>query len=68
MHPMIWIGGILLGAVVSFVVGYGMRAHHGATRSSSIEQRARQVLEDAGRQAEAATRAAVLKGDRKSVV
>ena len=62
-----WIGGIALGAVVSFFLGYGIRARMGASRLSSAEQKARKLLEEAAGQAEAARRAAVLESREEAL-
>jgi len=55
-----WIGGIVLGAAVAFVLGYFLRARQGLTRLTSAELKARQVLDEANRQAESVKRSAVL--------
>ena len=47
-----WIGGALVGAVVAFVAGYLMRDRVGARRAQSAERRARDVIDQAGREAE----------------
>jgi len=62
MTTMSWIGGIAFGAVVSFFIGFALRARLGATRLTSAEQKAKSLLDEARRQAEAAQRAAALEG------
>ena len=61
------VGGIGLGAVVAFVLGWFVRAQLGARRlRSSAEQRAHAVLEQAAREADSAKRDALLAGPRGS--
>jgi ribonuclease Y len=61
------IGGIVLGAVVSLLVGYQWRARRGASQLQSAEQRARRLVEEAERQAESAQRAAALEGREEAL-
>jgi len=67
MNLWVVIGGILGGAVVSFAVGYLARARLGAARLDSAEQRARGVLDEAARDADAAKRQAVLEGREEAL-
>jgi ribonuclease Y len=67
MEQTIWIGGIVLGAAVSFVVGYVIRARRGATRLSSAERQAQLLLDAAGREAESVRRTAVLEGKEEAL-
>ncbi|HYM81213.1 MAG TPA: ribonuclease Y [Candidatus Limnocylindria bacterium] len=67
MDTTTWIGGIVLGAAVSFGIGYWMRARLGTTRLHSAEQQAQRLLEAAGREAEAAKRGAVVEGKEEAL-
>ena len=61
------VGGIVLGAVVSLLVGYQWRARRGALQLQSAEQRARRLMEEAERQADSAQRAAALEGREEAL-
>ena len=52
------IGGIALGAVVAFFAGYFVRSSIGRDRLTSAERKARDVLEQAAREAESVRRGA----------
>ena len=67
MNPLTWIGGIVLGAVVSFIAGYVVRARIGRRNLQSAERHAQSVLEQAGREAESVRRAAVLEGREEAL-
>ena len=67
MTMMIWIGGILAGAVVAFWAGYRVRARLGLIRLQAAERQAQTVLEQANRDAEAAKRDAVLEGREEAL-
>ncbi|MBI5709982.1 MAG: ribonuclease Y [Candidatus Eisenbacteria bacterium] len=67
MNPLTWIGGIVLGAVVSFFAGYVVRARIGRRNLQSAERLAQSVLEQAGREAESVKRAAVLEGREEAL-
>lgn len=56
------IGGIVLGAVVAFWLGYLLRARLGRIRLQSTERRAASVAEQATRDADTLKRNAVLEG------
>lgn len=60
-------GGIALGAVVSFVVGYAIRARVGHSRARSAEHQAATILEQANREADALKRDATLQGREESL-
>ncbi|MGH7742168.1 MAG: Rnase Y domain-containing protein, partial [Candidatus Eiseniibacteriota bacterium] len=62
-----WIGGALAGAVVAFVAGYLMRDRLGAQRAQSAERRARDVIDQAGREAESVKRDAILEGREEAL-
>jgi len=62
-----WVGGIVLGAVVAFFAGYVLRARLGTGRLTSAEQRARLLLEEAERQADARRRAAELESREEAL-
>ena len=70
MNTGMWIGGIAVGAVVAFVLGWFVRSQLGRARLRSAEHRAQVVLEEAAKNADATKRDALLEGreDRKSVV
>src|SRR5262245_154992 len=61
------VGGIVLGAALAFVLGYWLRARQGQSMRSSAEQQARQLLDEAGRQAEAARRSAALESREEAL-
>ena len=67
MNPLTWIGGIVLGAVVSFIAGYVVRARIGRRNLQSAERHAQSVLDQAGREAESVRRAAVLEGREEAL-
>ncbi len=67
MNPLTWIGGIVLGAVVSFFAGVVVRARIGRRNLQSAERHAQSVLEQAGREAESVRRAAVLEGREEAL-
>jgi ribonuclease Y len=67
MTELIWIGGIVLGAVLAFWVGFLMRARIGARHLGSAERQAQRVIEDAGREAESVRRSAVLEGKEEAL-
>src|SRR3989449_3949030 len=67
MNVTLWIGGIALGAVVSFFLGYLMRARLGALRLQSAERQAASLTEQSARDAEALKRNAVLEGREEAL-
>ena len=67
MNPLTWIGGIVLGAVVSFFAGVVVRARIGRRNLQSAERHAQSVLDQAGREAESVRRAAVLEGREEAL-
>jgi len=62
MNSTMWIGGIFLGAVVSFGIGWLLRARQGRVRLQGAERQAQGLLEQAGREAETLKRNALLEG------
>ena len=62
-----WLGGALVGAVVAFAAGYVMRERLGARRAQSAERRARDVIDQAGREAESVKRDALLEGREEAL-
>ena len=62
MDTVFWIGGIVIGAVVAFAVGWQMRSRLAASRRSDAERQAQGLLEDARREAETIKRTAVVEG------
>src|SRR5437667_3923606 len=67
MNLTLWIGGIALGAVVSFFLGYLMRSRLGALRLQSAERQAAAVTDQSARDAEALKRNAVLEGREEAL-
>ena len=67
MNVTLWIGGIALGAVVSFFLGYLMRSRLGALRLQSAERQAAAVTDQSARDAEALKRNAVLEGREEAL-
>jgi ribonuclease Y len=61
------IGGIVLTAVLGFLVGYFIRSRIGQTRLTSAERQARGVIEQAAREAESVKRDAVLEGREEAL-
>jgi len=61
------IGGILAGAVVSFVAGFLIRARMGQLKLDAAERQAQTLLEQATREAESAKRNAVLEGREEAL-
>ncbi len=60
-------GGIAIGAVVSFFLGYLLRARLGAVRLQGAERQARTVVEQAARESESLKRNAVLEGREEAL-
>jgi len=67
MTIMYWIGGIALGAVVSFWLGFVMRARRATSNLQSAEGQAQRLLEEAGRDAESLRRAALLESKEEAL-
>jgi ribonuclease Y len=67
MDQTIWIGGIGLGAVVAFAVGYLVRARIGRNSLASAERQAQSTLEQATRESDAVRRQAVLEGREEAL-
>jgi ribonuclease Y len=61
------IGGIVIGAVVSFLLGYFLRARLGQLRLQSAERQAASLSEQAARDADTAKRNAVLEGREEAL-
>ena len=60
-------GGIGIGAVVAFALGWFIRAQLGRARLRSAEQRAHAVMEEATREADSAKRNALLQGREEAL-
>jgi len=67
MDQTMWIGGIGLGAVVAFLVGYLVRARIGRNSLASAERQAQSTLEQAARESDAVRRQAVLEGREEAL-
>ena len=67
MNTVLWIGGIVIGAVVAFVVGWGLRSRRAGQRRDDAERQAASLLEDARREAETVRRTAVVEGKEESL-
>jgi len=67
MDTMLWIGGIAVGAVVSFAVGWLARSRLAKTRLGDAERQAQMLVEDARREAESVKRTAVLEGKEETL-
>jgi ribonuclease Y len=67
MNMVMWIGGIVLGAVVSFSVGWLVRSRLAASRLGDAERQAQMVVEEARREAESVKRTAVLEGKEEAL-
>jgi ribonuclease Y len=67
MNVWLWIGGIVLGAVVSFFLGYAMRSRLASRRLGDAERQAQVMLEDARREAGSALRTAELEGKEEAL-
>ncbi|MCC6649998.1 MAG: ribonuclease Y [Candidatus Eisenbacteria bacterium] len=67
MNTGMWIGGIAVGAVVAFVLGWFVRSQLGRARLRSAEHRAQVVLEEAAKNADATKRDALLEGREEAL-
>ena len=67
MNTVFWIGGIVIGAVVAFLVGWRMRSRLAAGRRDDAERQAQGLLEDARREAETVKRTAVVEGKEETL-
>jgi ribonuclease Y len=67
MNALGTIGGIVLGAVVMFGLGYLVRARLGRLRLESAESKAKQLAEQAEREAETVKRNAILEGREEAL-
>jgi len=67
MPDLTMLGGILIGAVVSFGLGFLIRAQLGRSRVQGSERRAAALAEEAQREAEALKRNAVLEGREEAL-
>ncbi len=67
MNQLAWIGGIGIGAVVSFFLGYFVRSRMGQVRLESAERQALAVADQAARDAESLKRNAVLEGREEAL-
>jgi ribonuclease Y len=61
------VGGIAIGAVVAFWVGYMLRSRIGSSRARSAEQQAASMVDQARREAESLKRNATLEGREESL-
>jgi len=66
MDPVV-VGGVLVGAVVAFWIGYMLRSRIGSSRARSAEQQATAMVEQARREAETLRRNATLEGREESL-
>lgn len=67
MNPGLWLGGIGVGAVVSFLAGWWVRARQGRARLRGAEQQAAAVLAEARREADSARRDALLQAREEAL-
>jgi ribonuclease Y len=67
MNQAIWIGGIIGGAIVAFVLGYLIRSRLGQLRLQSAERTAATLADQAERDAETLKRNAVLEGREEAL-
>ncbi len=67
MNTGLWIGGIVLDAVLAFLLGWFVRSQLGKARLRSAEQRAQSVIEDATREADSVKRDALLQGREEAL-
>jgi ribonuclease Y len=67
MDLWVGVGGIAIGAVVAFWVGYMLRSRIGSSRARSAEQQAVAMVEQARREAETLKRNATLEGREESL-
>jgi ribonucrease Y len=67
MNTVLWIGGIVIGAVVAFMVGWQTRSRLAASRRNDAERQAQGLLEDARREAETIKRTAVVEGKEETL-
>jgi ribonuclease Y len=67
MNVLVWIGGIAVGAVVSFAVGWMVRSRLAAQRLGDAERKAQVIIDDSRREADAVKRAAVLEGKEEAL-
>jgi ribonuclease Y len=67
MNSVLWIGGIVIGAVVAFAIGWGMRSQQAGRRRDDAERQALGLVEDARREAETIKRTAVVEGKEETL-
>jgi len=67
MNTVFWIGGIAIGAVVAFLVGWQMRSRLAVNRRNDAERQAEGLVEDARREAETIKRTAVVEGKEETL-
>ena len=67
MNSVLWIGGIVIGAVVAFAAGWGMRSRRASHRRDDAERQAQSLVEDARREAETLKRTAVVEGKEETL-
>ncbi len=67
MNTGLWIGGIVIDAVLAFLLGWFVRSQLGKARLRSAEQRAQSVIEDATREADSVKRDALLQGREEAL-
>ena len=67
MNSMFWIGGIVIGAVVSFGVGWLVRSRLALSRLGDAERQAQVLVDEARREAETIKRTAVVEGKEETL-
>src|SRR5215470_15413167 len=67
MNIALWIGGIVIGAVVAFFGGWRMRSRVAATRRNDAEHQAQALLDGARQEAETIKRTAVVEGKEETL-
>ena len=67
MNSVFWLGGIVIGAVVSFGVGWMVRSRLAATRLGDAERQAQVVVDEARREAETIKRTSIVEGKEETL-
>src|SRR5215471_1906510 len=67
MNIALWIGGIVIGAVVAFAVGWLMRSRVAVARRNDAERQGQSLLEGARQEAETIKRTAVVEGKEETL-
>src|SRR5262249_12970868 len=63
----LWVGGVVIGAVVAFAVGWTMRSRVAVARRNDAERQAQSMLEGARQEAETIKRTAVVEGKEETL-